>query len=132
MPAYRFRVEKLIRDNLPGMMRDLGLRVFERRLGDQDYDLALRAKLLEEAAEAHAARTRDEIAGELADLQEVILALAALHGLSAEQVEAVRLEKRQERGGFDERIFNAAVEADHGLPAADYYLARPDQYPREA
>jgi len=131
MAGYRFRVAKLIRDNLPAMMREMGLRVFERRLEDRDYDLALRAKLLEEASEAHAAMTRDEIAGELADLQEVILALAAFHGLTPEEVEAVRLEKRRERGGFDDRVFNAAVEADHGLPAADYYLARPDQYPQE-
>ena len=131
MTGYRFKVAKLIRDNLPDMMREMGLRVFERRLDDREYDLALRAKLVEEAAEANTAKTRTEIAGELADLQEVILALAALHGLTPDQVDAVRLEKRRERGGFDDRVFNAAVEADHGLPAADYYLARPDQYPQE-
>ncbi len=42
-----------------------------------------------------------------------------------------RQAKRNERGGFDERVFNAAVEARDGLPAAEYYLARPMQYPRE-
>ncbi len=131
MAGYRFKVAKLIRDNLPAMMRDLGLKVFEWRLEDHDFDLALRAKLLEEAAEAHAAATRDDLAEELADLQEVIHALAALHDLTPEHIDAVRLEKRRERGGFDGRIFNAAVEADHGLPAAAYYLARPDQYPQE-
>ena len=131
MPSLRFKVGKLIRDNLPAIMRDQGLRVFEHTLGNEAYDAALRAKLLEEAAEAQLALTQADLANELADLQEVILALASLHGLTAEEVEAARLEKRRERGGFDGRIFNAAVEAEEGLAAADYYLARPDQYPQE-
>lgn len=130
MARLRFKVEKLIRDKLPAMMRGQGLAVFERRLDDAAFDASLRAKLLEEAAEARAAADRDELAGELADLSEVILALAALHGLTAADIEAKRLTKREERGGFEDRVFNAAVEADEGLPAADYYLARPEQYPR--
>jgi len=131
MAGHRFRVEKLIRDGLPAMMCEIGLRVFEHRLGDQAYDLALRAKLIEEAAEAQAAQSRSDLAEELADLQEVMLSLAAFHGLTADQIEKIRLDKRRARGGFDDRIFNAAVEADLGSPAADYYLGRPDQYPQE-
>ncbi len=130
MVRLRFKVEKLIRDKLPAIMRGQGLAVFDRRLDDADFDASLRTKLLEEAAEAQAAADREELAGELADLAEVILALGALHGLSAADIEARRLAKRDERGGFDARVFNAAVEADEGLPAAAYYLARPQQYPR--
>jgi predicted house-cleaning noncanonical NTP pyrophosphatase (MazG superfamily) len=126
----RFRVEKLIRDRLPAIMRAQGLAVFDRRLEDEDFDAALRAKLAEEAAEAAVARDSIELTDELADLTEVMLALAALHGITPEAVEARRLAKRAERGGFDARVFNAAVEAEDGLPAADYYLARPGQYPR--
>lgn len=130
MARLRFKVEKLIRDKLPAIMRGQGLAVFDHRLDDAAFDASLRTKLLEEAAEAQAAADRDELAGELADLSEVILALGALHGLSAADIEAKRLAKRDERGGFDARVFNAAVEAEEGLPAADYYLARPLQYPR--
>ena len=129
MAPLRFRVEKLIRDKLPQIMRDQGLAVFERRLEDAEFDQALRAKLGEEAAEVAASADRDELAWELADLAEVIL--AQLHGLTPEDIEIRRLAKRAERGGFEGRIYNAAVEADEGLPAADYYLARPGQYPRE-
>jgi predicted house-cleaning noncanonical NTP pyrophosphatase (MazG superfamily) len=131
MARTRFRVEKLIRDKLPEIMRDQGLAVFDRRLDDAEFDRALRAKLLEEAAEAVEARGAEDLAGELADLSEVILALAQLHGLTPEEIEARRIAKRVERGGFDDRVYNAAVEAEDGLPAADYYLARPTQYPRE-
>ena len=126
----RFMVGKLIRDNLPAMMRADGLRVFEHRLDDAAYGRALREKLLEEAGEA-ARATSAELVAELADVVEVARALAMAHGLRWDDVEAVRLEKRAQRGGFDGRIFNAAVEADDGLPAAAYYLARPEQYPRE-
>ena len=126
----RFKVGKLIRDGLPAMMRAQGLAVFERRLDEDEFRAALREKLLEEAAEAREA-TADELAGELADALEIARALAGAHAISWDEVEARRLAKRAERGGFDGRIFNAAVEAQDGLPAADYYLARPDQYPRE-
>ncbi len=131
MARLRFRVEKLIRDHLPQIMRDQGLSVFERQLSDADFDAALRAKLAEEAAEVAASRDREELAWELADLSEVIHALADLHGLTRDDIETRRIAKRAERGGFDQRIYNAAVEADEGLPAADYYLARPNQYPRQ-
>ena len=126
----RFKVGKLIRDGLPAMMRAQGLAVFERRLDEDEFRAALREKLLEEAAEAREA-TADELAGELADVLEVARALAGAHAISWDEVEARRLAKRAERGGFDGRIFNAAVEAQDGLPAADYYIARPGQYPRE-
>ena len=126
----RFRVEKLIRDRLPAIMRAQGLTVFDRRLDDADFVAALKTKLLEEAAEAQASVSSEELAGELADLSEVILALAQAHGLTAADIEARRLAKKAERGGFEDRVYNAAVEAEDGLPAADYYLARPGQYPR--
>ena len=126
----RFKVGKLIRDRLPAIMRAQGLAVFDRRLDDDEFLEALKEKLLEEAAEARDAAPH-ELAGELADVLEVLRALADAHGLNWDDVEARRLAKRDERGGFEGRVFNAAVEAEDGLPATDYYLARPSQYPRE-
>jgi len=128
--VLRFRVEKLIRDRLPQIMRASGLAVFERTLDEAAFILALRDKLGEEAAELLAAETRDELLGELADVAEVILALGAVHGFTAAEVEAKRLAKREERGGFDARVWNAAVEGDEDCPAVGYYLERPGQYPR--
>lgn len=130
MAVMRFRVEKLIRDKLPAIMRAQGLAVFDRRLDDDAFRASLREKIVEEALEVQAAASRDDLLGELADLTEVILALAAAEGLTPADIETSRLAKREERGGFDHRVFNAAVEAEEGLPAADYYLSRPSQYPR--
>ena len=88
-----------------------------------------RTKLLEESQELAQAADRDELLGELADVSEVLRAITAAHGFSLEEVEAARLKKKDARGGFDDRVFNAAVSAPEGAPALDYYLARPGQYP---
>ena len=127
----RFRVQKLIRDRLPAIMRAQGLQVFDRRLNDAEFIAALKDKLLEEAQEVGAATSLADLIDELADVMEVIAALAEASGVTPGEIEARRRAKRAERGGFDERVFNAAVEARDGLPAAEYYLARPMQYPRE-
>ena len=127
----RFRVQKLIRDRLPSIMRAQGLKVFDRRLNDAEFVAALKDKLLEEAHEVGAAADKTDLIDELADVMEVIAALAEASGVPLQAVEERRQAKRDERGGFDERVFNAAVEARDGLPAAEYYLARPTQYPRE-
>jgi predicted house-cleaning noncanonical NTP pyrophosphatase (MazG superfamily) len=128
--TLRFRVEKLIRDGVPAMMRAQGLRVFERQLDADDFIAELKRKLVEEAAEAAASSSLDELLEELADLQEVIMALTGATGSSMAAVEAIRLAKSSERGGFAARIYNAAVEAEPSCPAAAYYLARPEQYPQ--
>ncbi|MFO1012549.1 MAG: nucleoside triphosphate pyrophosphohydrolase [Caulobacteraceae bacterium] len=127
--TLRFKVEKLIRDKLPEIMRAQGLAVFDRRLDDEPYRAALKTKLLEESQELAQAADRDELLGELADVSEVLRAITAAHGFSLEEVEAARLKKKDARGGFDDRVFNAAVSAPEGAPALDYYLARPGQYP---
>ena len=129
--TLRFKVDKLIRDKLPAMMRAQGLTVFTRRLDDAEYVARLKDKLLEEAAEARGAATPAELLDELADLREVMLALAEASEISEREVEARRLAKRDERGGFDERVHNAAVEGDEDGVGVAYYLARPAQYPQE-
>jgi predicted house-cleaning noncanonical NTP pyrophosphatase (MazG superfamily) len=126
----RFRVEKLIRDKLPQIMREAGLEVFERVLEPEAFARSLKQKLMEEAAEAAAASSPEDLAAELADVLEVVYALAAANGLAVEDLEAERGRKREARGGFDARIYNAAVAGEEGCPALAYYLERPDQYPR--
>ncbi len=131
MTVRRFRVDKLIRDALPAMMQAQGLTTFTRRLDDAEFLACLKDKLVEEAMEARSAGSRDELVEELADLREVVLALLDIAGVSEPEVETCRLAKRAERGGFDQRVHNAAVEGADGSAAVAYYLARPAQYPEE-
>ncbi len=128
--TLRFRVEKLIRDRLPAIMQADGLTTFERALPLPDFQAALAAKLVEEAREVVAAASRADLVEELADVAEVLLALTAAYGIDAAEVEAARVAKRTVRGGFDDRVWNAAVAAPEGCPALDYYLQRPGLYPQ--
>lgn len=72
-----------------------------RVLNTDEYPAALHAKLTEEVAEYLDAHDPQE----LADVLEVLHALAALHGLTPEQLEAMRAAKAQARGGFGGRVW---------------------------
>jgi len=100
-PADVTQRSALTADELTGTP---GGRPVTRVLDQAGYLEALRAKVVEEAEEAQAAPDR-QLQSELADVLEVLRALAAAHGVSWEDVVAEATRKRRERGGFDQRIF---------------------------
>ena len=91
---------KLVRDRIPEIIERSGKRCVCAELSEMDYLAALDAKLDEELAEYH----QDHSMEELADLLEVIRAVIIARGSTYEQVEAIRLEKSQNRGSFQKRI----------------------------
>ena len=95
---------KLVRDQIPAIIAADGGQPVTRVLDQAGYEAALRAKLLEEAHEAQAAPD-GKLASELADVLEVLQALAAAHDMSWDEVVSEASRKRGERGGFDHRIF---------------------------
>jgi predicted house-cleaning noncanonical NTP pyrophosphatase (MazG superfamily) len=97
---------KLVRDKIPGIIRESGAKCTYRVLSQGDYLKALDEKLTEEFAEYH----RDQSLEELADLLEVIYAAAKARGCSAEGLERIREEKAAKRGRFDEKIMLLSVE----------------------
>jgi predicted house-cleaning noncanonical NTP pyrophosphatase (MazG superfamily) len=100
----RLDYHKLVRDGIPRIIEADGGQPVTRVLDQAGYLAALRAKLMEEAEEAQAASGR-QLRSELADVLEVLQALAAAHGMSWGDVVAEAARKRDERGGFDQRIF---------------------------
>ncbi len=66
---------KLVRDRIPQIIESDGRRAVTHLLDDGSYRAALLAKLLEEAGEASEA-SAEALPGELADVLEVVLALA--------------------------------------------------------
>jgi len=100
----RVDYHKLVRDGIPRIIEAGGGQPVARVLDQAGYLTALRAKLVEEAEEAQAASGR-QLRSELADVLEILQALAAAHGMSWEDVVAEAARKRDERGGFDQRIF---------------------------
>ena len=97
--------DKLIRDRIPEIMDEAGVRFEVESLDDAAFERALRAKVAEEAGEAARASGRDDLALELADLVEVLRALMAATGLEPDEVERLRERRRTERGGFERRLW---------------------------
>jgi predicted house-cleaning noncanonical NTP pyrophosphatase (MazG superfamily) len=95
---------KLVRDQIPEIIAAAGGQPVTRVLDQAGYQAALRIKLLEEAREAQAAPD-GQLASELADVLEVLKALAAAYDMSWEDVVSEADRKRAERGGFGKRIF---------------------------
>ena len=95
------RHNKLVRDRIPEIISEHGERPATRILDNVEYKQELKRKLHEEIEEFGQSDSIEE----LADILEVIYALAAIQKISVEQLEAIRQGKRKERGGFDRRIF---------------------------
>lgn len=91
---------KLVRDKIPEIIRKSGKECNVRKLSDEEYLQMVDAKLDEELAEYHEEQNLEE----LADLLEVLYAVANARGYSMEELEACRLKKHKERGGFEKRI----------------------------
>jgi len=91
---------KLVRDRIPEIIRKQGGEPRVRKLDEESFREALCDKLGEETKEFLEGRTVEE----LADILEVVYALAGDDGLTQDALEAIRLKKRAERGGFDQRL----------------------------
>ena len=94
---------KLVRDRIPEIIRAAGEEPITYRAEPDEYRLRLREKLAEEVGEFLAAGDEHAI-GELADVLEVVYALAADLGTDRAQLERMREDKASRRGGFVERI----------------------------
>ena len=96
---------KLVRDKIPAIIAADDHIALTRILSDEEYRKALREKLLEEVGEYLAAEDKESRRMERADIAEVLLWLDKLEDLEPEELEQIRAEKAEERGGFAERIF---------------------------
>ena len=91
---------KLVRDKIPEIIEKSGNKCKIEILADEDYLRMLDAKLDEELAEYH----KDQNLEELADLLEVIYAAAKAHGFSIDELEELRKQKAEKRGGFENKL----------------------------
>lgn len=94
---------KLVRDRIPEIIAVDGHQYATEIMEDIEYRQALLAKLVEEAREAAEAES-GEMMKELADLYEVIDALLVAFDLDKDAILALQQKRRDERGGFEQRI----------------------------
>ena len=91
---------KLVRDKIPQIIEKNGGKAEIRILNDEEYRYFLEVKLDEEVGEYH----RDHSPEELADILEVVYALAASQGVSKAELLEIYEKKHLARGGFQEKI----------------------------
>lgn len=89
---------KLVRDKIPEILNAKGVEYEMRIAGPEEYKSELIKKLQEEANEFAEAGDPQE----LADVLEVIVALKKLP--EYQDTELLRVQKKEARGGFDEKI----------------------------
>lgn len=99
---------KLVRDKIPEIIEKAGKKAYTHILSEEEYMTELDKKLNEECAEYQA----DKSIEELADMLEVMYAIAEARGWSVSELEAVRREKAEKRGAFERRIFLERVDDD--------------------
>lgn len=92
---------KLVRDRIPELIRSDGLEPIVHVASAEEYATRLRDKLREEVDEF--LDSNDDLT-ELADVLEVVYALAAHVGASREDLEALRMAKSAECGAFADRL----------------------------
>lgn len=94
------KYDKLVRDKIPEIIKGKGKECTTRIAEHQEYVEKLKKKLLEEVMEYLESGEKEE----LADIKEVIIALCEVDGISQEELEEMRKNKFDERGGFSKKI----------------------------
>lgn len=99
------RMAKLVRDNIPNIICASGKTPRIKVINGDELIDALNLKLVEELAEYQTEVDSTKSVEELADMYEVIIALAKAKGCSLEAFLAIASKKREQNGGFDDGIY---------------------------
>ena len=102
MPSY----QKLVRDKIPEIIEAAEKKPVTHILDEASYFAELDRKLNEECVEYQESKSLEE----LADMLEVMYAIAEARGYSVAELETVRKKKAAERGAFQKRIYLDGVE----------------------
>ena len=95
---------KLVRDNIPNIIKTKGEEPIIKVLDDETYKKELEKKLYEEYEEVLEASGEERVE-ELADILEIIKALARLQNKTLDDVIECANRKAEKRGAFEEKIF---------------------------
>ncbi len=97
---------KLVRDNIPDIIINSEKTPMIRVVEGGEFEEALKEKLREECEEFIDSGKTDE----LVDILELVHKFSNLKGISFDELDDLREEKREKRGGFDKGIFLEKVE----------------------
>ena len=95
---------KLVRDNIPDIIKNNDSIPIYRVLNDEEYWEYLLIKDNEELMEVKNAESIEERKKELADKLELIIAMAEFNGYTLEDIIEEANKKRNKNGGFKKRL----------------------------
>lgn len=101
MPIYN----KLVRDLIPQVIEKSGSKFTTRILDKSEHLTEIKNKLHEEVKEFTETDNRQDSLEELADILELIHAALPIHNATFEELENIRIAKKEKRGGFEEGIY---------------------------
>lgn len=116
---------KAVRDRIPEILGRSGSEFKVKELSDLNFLHELENKLKEEIEEYLENRELEE----LTDLLEIIHRIAELRGSSIAELEALRLRKKEEKGGFEKNLILFKVLEDK-CPCPQLYSADSAEYNR--
>ena len=94
---------KLVRDKMPGIWNSAKKEFKIHTADDKEFDVALRAKIFQEAQEAVDAQTKDKAISEMATIIECVDEYLKLHKTTKEEFENKRKEKNEKMGSFSKK-----------------------------
>ena len=109
------KYDKLIRDNIPTIIENAGKTCVYEVMDDNKYMDKLSEKLQEEVLEYSQEQKNNNVSAaieELADIEEIILALLAKYNVSLEEFDDVRRRKVKKNGAFDNKYLLKEVRED--------------------
>ncbi len=98
---------KLIRDNIPEIIKNAGKTCVTEEMSDDLYDKKLCEKFFEEMQEflqEFNAQDDEKAIAELADITEVVLAIVDFIGVDRKSFEKIRKTKADKNGAFEKRL----------------------------
>jgi len=97
-------MKKLIRDNIPDIIKNKWEKCEFYIADDIEYSIELLKKIVEESIEVKKAKNKKELTEELADVIEVIHSICDNKSISIDDIEKARIKKKKEKWWFSKKI----------------------------
>ena len=126
---YKFTGNKLCRDHLIEQIKKQGIKGDFQELDDATYISELKKKLVEESEEVNEETVREDVIEEMGDVLEVFNALKKAMNITDQEIEAARLKKLSQNGGFEKRYYISTFNVEEDSPRLAYFRKAPHKYP---
>ncbi len=98
------KYNKLIRDNIVEKIENSWWTAIFHKATDEEFEIKLKEKLIEEAKELNQAKSIEEIKNELGDVLKVTEEIMKLYSISDEEIKDIKQKKDEKAGWFDRKI----------------------------